>query len=100
MAHNIKKGDIFVNSWGYDQTNIDYYKVVGVTEKSVKIRKLKSKETETGFMSGDSIPTNQFAESKTQTKRVLYSGDEPYLRLDYGWTGLWDGSPQRYSNYA
>ncbi len=27
----IKVGDIFVESWGYDQTNVNFYKVVGVT---------------------------------------------------------------------
>ena len=28
MADNVKVGDIFVNSWGYDQTNVNAYEVV------------------------------------------------------------------------
>ena len=36
-------GDIFVCSWGYDQTNIDYYKVVAVTAKGVRVQAWKSK---------------------------------------------------------
>lgn len=36
----VKVGDFFVSSWGYDQTNIDFYKVVGITKsgKSVKVQ--------------------------------------------------------------
>lgn len=31
-------GTFFVRSWGYDQTNIDFYKVVGLTPKGVKVQ--------------------------------------------------------------
>ena len=27
MKHNFKKGDILYISWGYDQTNVDFYRV-------------------------------------------------------------------------
>jgi len=36
-------GDILYASYGYDATFYDFYKVVGVTEKSVKLRKLAKK---------------------------------------------------------
>ena len=36
MQH-IEVGDIFRASWGYDQTNIDYYKVVRKTKKMVEV---------------------------------------------------------------
>lgn len=35
-----KVGDVLVSSWGYEQTNIDYYQVVSVTAKNVKIQKM------------------------------------------------------------
>jgi hypothetical protein len=37
-------GDVFVRSWGYDQTNVDYYELVEVsrTGKTGKARKLKT----------------------------------------------------------
>ena len=35
----VQVGDFFVNSWGYDQTNVDFYKVVGLTPKGVKVQK-------------------------------------------------------------
>jgi hypothetical protein len=34
----VKTGDIFRASWGYEQTNIDYYVVVGVTPKMVRLQ--------------------------------------------------------------
>lgn len=40
----VKVGDFFYSSWGYDQTNVDFYKVVEVTKsgKSVKVQKWSS----------------------------------------------------------
>lgn len=38
----VQVGDFFVCSWGYDQTNVDFYKVVGLTAKGVKIQKWSS----------------------------------------------------------
>lgn len=37
----VKVGDFFVSSWGYDQTNVDFYRVVGFTAsgKSVRVQK-------------------------------------------------------------
>lgn len=38
-----KVGDILIASWGYDQTNVDYYQVVAlVGTSSVRIRKIQS----------------------------------------------------------
>ncbi len=42
-AATVKVGDIFVRSWGYDQTNVDFYEIVEVskTGKTAKARKNK-----------------------------------------------------------
>jgi len=37
-GHTFKVGDPLYQSWGYDQTNIDFYEVVEVLPKSVKVR--------------------------------------------------------------
>lgn len=55
----IKVGDVFFSSWGYDQTNIDYYKIVKIsaTGKTCQIVKIGAKTIEnTGFMSEKVIP--------------------------------------------
>lgn len=95
-----KLNDILVSSWGYDQTNIDFYKVVGLTSKCVKIRKLKQTTTETGFMCGDTTPLNEFANDKILTKRIMYYKDKPYISISYGSADLWEGKPERCSWYA
>jgi hypothetical protein len=50
--HTLKVGDILVSSWGYDQTNIDYYQVTRVVgPNSVEICQIKAKSgPEEGFI--------------------------------------------------
>lgn len=40
----VKVGDFFASQWGYDQSNVDFYKVVGLTAsgKSVRVQKWTS----------------------------------------------------------
>ena len=38
--HGVEVGDIFVGSWGYDQTNVDAWQATGVTKASVKLVKI------------------------------------------------------------
>jgi hypothetical protein len=33
-------GQVFYDSWGYDQTNIDFYQVVEIGKRSIKLRKI------------------------------------------------------------
>ncbi|MDE2344392.1 MAG: hypothetical protein KGL63_13575 [Betaproteobacteria bacterium] len=50
-------GDILVSSWGYDQTNIDYYQVTAIHGKnSVTIRPIAAASKDTGYMTGESVP--------------------------------------------
>ena len=36
----IKVGDIFVSSWGYDQTNVDFYQIVGASGANFQVQKI------------------------------------------------------------
>lgn len=87
-------GDIFVNTWGYDQTNVDFYKVVGMTNKSIKIRELNKRTTETGFMCGHSVPLSGFNSDKIITKRLKWYEKKVYINMEFGWCELWDGTPK------
>lgn len=51
-------GDVLVCSWGYDQTNVDYYKVTRRTKASVWIVKVGQKVVpgSEGFMSESVLP--------------------------------------------
>lgn len=96
-------GDILENSWGYDQTNIDFYQVISRTEKSVKVRAICSKEAENTYsiapMTGRCIPLKDCfkKESPLLAKRV-YNGC--YVSMKHGGCSKWDGKPSHYSWYA
>lgn len=51
----INVGDIFYNSWGYDQTNIDYYKVVRLTPAGVEIVPIGKKYVQRNGPGGDQV---------------------------------------------
>lgn len=40
MVNPFKVGEIFYDSWGYDQTNIDFYQIIEVKSRSVVIREI------------------------------------------------------------
>jgi hypothetical protein len=57
FTHDVKVGDIFRSSWGYDQTNIDYYqctKLIG--SHMMEVREICQEAEETGFMQGKCVP--------------------------------------------
>jgi hypothetical protein len=54
--HNVKVGDIFVASWGYEQTNIDYYQVVAVRGRVVETLAIGKQADAQGFMQGHCVP--------------------------------------------
>ena len=58
-AHNLEAGDHLSYSWGYDQTNIDYFIVTRTTAKSVWIAPVQSMvvESEVSFMTDVVRPT-------------------------------------------
>ena len=99
--HPLKLGDILVSSWGYDQTNVDFYQVVRVTRSSVGIRQIKADVSETGFMSGQSVPrVGEFHEAypKVLTKRPNEHGR---VRIaSYATAFPWSGKPSFTSWYA
>lgn len=50
--HTLQVGDIVTNSWGYDQTNVDWYRVTRTTSHYVWLKPVCSTIEQTGFMSG------------------------------------------------
>lgn len=102
----VKAGDIFYNTWGYDQTNVDYYEVIKVTKsgKSVYIKKLETTTVEDGFMTGKVSPVPGKYRGEMMLKRVKeisWRGGVPGLPMEYGgYASPWDGNPVRGSWYA
>lgn len=96
-ARQPKVGDILYCSWGYDQTNIDYYQVVGVTPASIKIQEISKSTVKEYTTSYDVVPNpGTFAGGeKPLTKRWKSCAGEPWRYSckisSYSWAYLWEG---------
>ena len=49
-------GDVVVRSWGYDQTNVDFYLVLAIRSKTATLVKLSVARTYTHSMQGTCLP--------------------------------------------
>lgn len=91
---DVKVGDIFECSWGYDQTNVDFYEVVGLTPsgKSVKVRRTAKKRTDDSHVTA---APGACSDTPTTTKRISigYQGRPSFRVSSYADAYLWDGKP-------
>lgn len=104
IVNPYKVGDIFTESWGYDQTNVDAYQVVAVGARSVKLRKISLRHVETtSWASANVSPIKDAFLGEAFTKVLQPYGDnDPYVPSvsGHGWMRLWDGKPEHSSWYA
>jgi hypothetical protein len=56
FRHSYKVGDLFRSSWGYEQTNVDYYEVVEVRGANLVVRKIAQEASHDSSMSGKCVP--------------------------------------------
>lgn len=103
----LKVGDIVYTSWGYEQTNIDFYQVIQLIGKAtVKLCQLKCKDVGNNqghFMSATKIPLkDQFWKDKILTKRIspLTEGTCCIKISSFETAFIWDGKPKNYNWYA
>jgi hypothetical protein len=85
------------DSWGWEQTNIDFYKVVRKTDSTVWLQKLRSEVKETGFMSGPTWPTDE-ADGEVIMRRIGKYGVK--ISDHRGSLTPYDGTPKTCSWYA
>jgi hypothetical protein len=96
-----KVGHVFSNSWGYEQTNIDYYEVVATTDWTVTLRPIAQNSREDGFLRGTCQPIRGKYIGKEITKRIQLMDDgKPYVPCKQGWMGDWDGKADHWTAYA
>lgn len=88
--HEFTDGDIFVCSWGYDQTNIDFYQVVKTTKRTVTVRKIGKKvvRSETGSDFVVAVPNDFYGDP---VRRTVKNG---YIKAyDFASASKWNGEP-------
>ncbi|MFK7102241.1 hypothetical protein V3471_14825 [Flavobacterium oreochromis] len=92
----VKKGDIFVNSWGYDQTNVQFYLVVDRVKDFLKVQEIGVIKNYKGFDYGDCIPDLDNLKGDSFRKKL---GKFCTIRINEFSTAFkWDGNPMYWSN--
>ncbi|MDO8421123.1 MAG: hypothetical protein Q7S99_03075 [Parvibaculum sp.] len=96
--HTLEVGHVLKSTWGYDQTNVDFYEVVEVNgAHMVTIRKIASSAESTGDMTAREMPVIGEYISAPKRKRVTCGG----VRIaSYSFASLWDCRPVSTSSYA
>lgn len=99
--HTVKAGDVFCHSWGYDQTNIDFYEVVSVRGQMLELRQTMQDMVERHRDGGAVSPKKgEFYGANTLKKRINSHAGTPYISMPYGWCQIWDNNPKTFTNYA
>ena len=114
-GHGLAVGQILVSSWGYDQTNVDFYIVTRLAgRKSVYLRKLAQNTVEiTGWAQEQVSPLFLEMVDGEPVMRPNPVGDEfrafaingcvsfpRYSKHGYGSASKWSGTPKHSSSYA
>ncbi len=92
----LEVGHILYTSWGYDQTNVDFYQVTALKgETMVIVQKMEQSCEETGFMSGKALPAEKLIGEPIACR---CAGDRITVKGHAAW--VWDGTPKYSSWYA
>lgn len=93
----LEVGDVIYASWGYDQTNVDYYQVTGlIGEKMVELRKIGAISQQTGFEQGTcrsnpnhfiGDPFRRVARGGSVTIDKVRSASKTSPTESHGWSG-------------
>ncbi len=70
FRESLRVGDILYSSWGWEQTNIDFYQVIAIRGSAVDLRQLDQRTTEDGYMCGTTVPLPDVFKGKTHTHRL------------------------------
>lgn len=97
--HKLQIGHILVSSWGYEQTNVDFYQVTALRgARTVELRKISSVRDEDLHMQGTCTPRLDSFTGEAFTRRV--DEDNAVKLTGYSYARLWNGKPMRWTAYA
>jgi hypothetical protein len=98
FKRDVEVGDILHSSWGYDQTQSDFYQITElVGKKSVKFREIASNKTYDHSMSGTNTPIKDEFIGGEYTKQYGIYGAK---LSSFETARKWDGRPKHWSSYA
>ena len=101
QPHTLKTGDIMVTSWGYDQTNIDFYKVVKLVGKtSVMLCKMYNKYLESDCKASDRVIPGEIKENAEPFLKRVHGNDNSINISSFEYARKWDGTPRNQTAYG
>lgn len=96
-------GKIFASSWGYDQTNIDFYKVVSVSPsgKTATLQPIANKIVDVvNQMAEMVVPNESVTKGAPLTCRVTSnSGGSSFQVRSFARAYPWNGSPLEQTHF-
>lgn len=102
--HNLEAGVILFTSWGYDQTNTEFYEVVDVPSPCyVVLQEIGAPlvRGEESFMSGNRFPDPESRIGQPFRRKVDMAGGSPSIKISSCQTAwVWDGKEKLTSWYA
>lgn len=99
-AAKIQTGTIFYSSWGYDQTNIDFYLCTERKGASVTLQPIGSRVVDSNArqMTGKVVANPDELIDEPMKKRINKHGG---ITLNsFSCCSIWDGQPKSFSSYA
>lgn len=100
----ITVGTVMVCTWGYDQTNVDFYEVVRRTAAMVVLRRLYSMDAPDTWsrpMMRYVIPSEGTAYGPEVKCRLPENGTDAYCKVGYcEYAHVWNGKPILETSYA
>ncbi|URC15246.1 hypothetical protein GD1_122 [Paraglaciecola Antarctic GD virus 1] len=98
FVRDVEVGDILYSSWGWEQTNIDFYQVTKlVGAKSVEFREIGQDRTYDGQMCGSTKPVkDQFVGGMMKKQYGKYGAKISSFQT----ARKWDGRSKSWSSYA
>lgn len=84
-GHDLAVGDVVYNSWGYDQTNVDFYQVTAVIGKrTVEVRQLAREIVADGRDCGQCVPKPNHFVGEAMRKTVDAYNSVNVLNATFG----------------
>lgn len=96
----LEPGAILSASWGYDQTNIDFYVVTKVNDSWVWLQPIKQvSEYDGAYMSSKEMPVMDEIEIIKPFRRKKSSSNWVSIN-SYTGARVWNGKPENATHYA
>ena len=99
--HELKVDDILYSSWGYEQTNVDFFKVVKLAGKTmIEVTEMACETVKTSGGMSDTVIASKRVLGGILRRKVNTSGSRPSISINSCANAyLWDGSPLHRSWY-